>query len=125
LALASAACGAAPADLDELVRRDSLYLTPGALTPHTGGVVRYFPGGEGKVQLEGRLMRGTWEGELTVYHESGRLRYQGVMSGGAPCGAWIEDREDLEGGSLHDILKQDIESMGLYPPCPGESLRDR
>jgi len=42
------------------------------------------------------------------------------LSAGAPCGAWVEDRDAAEGGSIHLMLKQDIESMGLYPECPEE-----
>lgn len=118
LLVGTACADGAPADLDVLVLRDSTYLTPGTLEPFTGRVVRYFPGDGAKVQIEGRLEEGTWEGELTVYHESGRIRYQGRLAAGSPCGAWVENREDEAAESLYRMLKQDIESMGIYPPCP-------
>ena len=79
------------------------------------------PDGWGRAcALEGSLRDGLWEGELTVYHESGRIRYQGRLSRGAPCGAWVENRDDEPAGSLSRELKQEIESMGLYPPCPDD-----
>lgn len=106
------------ANLDTLVLRDSTYLSPVTLEPYSGPVVRYFAGDSGRVQIDGRLEDGTWEGELTVYHRSGRIRYQGRMAAGAPCGAWLENREDAEAGSIYLMLRQDIESMGVYPPCP-------
>lgn len=110
--------GAPPTDLATLVQQDSAYLTPGTLEPFSGAVVRYFPDAPGGVELEGRLEDGTWEGELTVYHRSGRIRYQGSLSRGAACGAWLENRKDEAAGSLYRDLKRDIESMGVYPPCP-------
>jgi hypothetical protein len=119
LLLAGACFQGRPANLDTLVLQDSTYLAPGTREPFTGRVVRYFPGDSGRVQIEGTLRDGTWEGELTVYHRSGRIRYQGRLAGGAPCGAWTENREDAEAGNLYLLLKQDIESMGIYPPCPG------
>lgn len=118
--LALAACLAPrPTDLDTLVRQDSTYLVPETLEPFTGPVIQYFdPAGE-KIKLEGRLEDGIWEGELTVYHESGRIRYQGRLSAGSPCGSWVENREDEPAESIYQMLKQEIESMGLYPECPG------
>jgi hypothetical protein len=100
------------------VLRDSTYLAPGTLEPFSGRVVRHFADAPEKVQIEGTLENGTWEGELTVYHESGRIRYQGRLSAGSPCGAWYENRDDEASGSVYQLLKQDIESMGIYPPCP-------
>jgi len=118
LLLAGACVQGPPTNLDTLVLQDSTYLAPGTLGPFTGRVVRYFPDDSGRVEIEGTLEGGTWEGELTVYHRSGRIRYQGLLAGGAPCGAWVENREDAEAGSVYLLLKQDIESMGIYPPCP-------
>jgi len=118
LLLAAACLPSRPTDLETLVRQDSTYLTPGTLEPFSGPVVRFFEGGEGKVQLEGTLEDGVWEGELTVYHESGRVRYQGRLAHGAPCGAWVENREDEPAEGVYQMLKQEIESMGLYEPCP-------
>ena len=117
--LCLAACSdGPPAELGTLVLRDSTYLAPGTLEPFSGRVVRHFAGAPDKVQIEGTLENGTWEGELTVYHQSGRLRYQGRLSAGAPCGAWVDNRDDEEAGSVYLMLKQDIESMGIYPECP-------
>jgi len=117
--LCIAACSQGPpTELGTLVLRDSTYLAPGTLEPFSGRVVRHFADAPGKIQIEGTLEDGAWEGELTVYHESGRIRYQGRLSAGAPCGAWVENREDEAAGSLYLMLKQDIESMGIYPECP-------
>jgi hypothetical protein len=110
--------GPRTADLDDLILRDSTYLVAETLEPFTGLVVRHFASDPEKVQLEGTLRDGTWEGELTVYHESGRIRYQGRLSAGTPCGAWVENRDDEAPGSVYRELKREIESMGLYPPCP-------
>lgn len=118
--LVAASCSAAPpTELDMLVRRDSTYLAPGTHEPFSGEVVRYFDGEPRRVQIRGTLDEGRWEGELTVYHPSGRVRYQGRLSAGAPCGAWVENREDEAAESVYQELKQEIESMGLYPDCPG------
>ena len=116
--LLRACTSAPPTDLNMLVRGDSTYFAPGTLEPFSGRVVRYFTNAPDKIQIEGTLENGTWEGELTVYHESGRIRYQGVMSRGAPCGAWVENREDEPAESVYQMLKQEIESLGLYPECP-------
>lgn len=117
--LAALSCGGGPpADLGTLVLRDSTYLEPETLEPFSGAVVRYFPGDSAGVQIEGRLDEGVWHGELTVYHPSGRIRYQGRLHRGAPCGAWVENREDEPAGSVYQMLRQEIESMGLYPECP-------
>ena len=86
--------GPRAADLDDLVLRDSTYLVAETLEPFTGRVVRHFASEPDRVQLEGTLREGAWEGELTVYHESGRVRYQGRLSAGTPCGAWVENRDD-------------------------------
>jgi hypothetical protein len=121
LLLIIASClGHGASDLDSLTRRDSTYLSPGTLQPFSGNVVRYFPGERRHAQLEGTLENGVWEGEFTVYHESGRVRYQGRMSKGAPCGAWLDNRDDEAPGSILEELERDIRSMGVYPPCPDE-----
>jgi hypothetical protein len=115
----TASCGPGrTTDLATLVHRDSTYLTPGSLKPFSGRVVRHFDDDPGKVQIEGTLENGVWEGEMTVYHESGRIRYQGRLSRGAPCGTWLENRDDEVTGSVFDELKKDIASMGVYPDCP-------
>jgi antitoxin component YwqK of YwqJK toxin-antitoxin module len=102
--------------LDSLVLRDSLYLDAGTGAPFTGFVARRFE--DGALQLEGRLEDGTWNGELTVWHPGGSVRYQGRLVDGAQCGAWVENRDEGEETSVYEELKREIESMGLYPPCP-------
>ena len=118
LLLAAACAQGPPTDLGTLVQRDSTYLAPATLEPFSGRVVRYFADAPEKVQIEGTLEDGTWEGELTVYHPSGRVRYQGVMYRGAQCGAWVENRDEGPAESVYEMLKQEIESLGLYPECP-------
>ncbi len=106
-------------DLDTLVRADTVYLVPSTREPYSGPVVRRFEDGSGRVQIEGTLENGMWEGEMTVYHESGRIRYQGRLHKGAPCGTWINNRDDQPHGTVLDELERDIASLGVYPPCPG------
>ncbi len=105
-------------DLDTLVRADTVYLDPSTHEPYSGPVARYFHDGKKRVQIEGTLRDGMWEGEMTVYHESGRIRYQGRLSKGAPCGTWLDNRDDKPPGSVFEELQRDIASMGIYPPCP-------
>ena len=120
LALFAAACGTVvgSTDLATLVQQDSTYVAPDTHEPFTGRVYRRFPDEPGRNELEGVLKDGVWDGELTVYHPSGRIRYQGELHRGAPCGVWVENREDEPPGSLYQELKQEIESMGVYDPCP-------
>lgn len=105
-------------DLDTLIRADTVYLDPNTHEPYSGPVKRYFHDGKKRVQIEGTLKDGMWEGEMTVYHESGRIRYQGRLSRGAPCGTWLDNRDDESSGSVLEELQRDIASMGIYPPCP-------
>lgn len=113
------ACGGGgERDLSELVLRDSTYHEPSTLEPFTGNVVRRFAEDPGKIQLRGHLQDGTWNGELVVYHPNGRVRYMGTLAEGAKCGAWTENADPDPPESLYKELKQEIESMGLYPPCP-------
>ncbi len=106
-------------DLATLEVRDSLYMDAENDRAWTGPVYRDFPDTTGR-QLEGRLREGRFQGELTVWHRDGRIRYQGRLHRGRPCGAWLENRESEPGGSLYEELVQDIESMGLYPACPDD-----
>jgi hypothetical protein len=108
-------------DLDDLVVRDSLYFAPEAQEPFTGEVVRHFRDEPDKVQLRGQLRDGTWNGELVVYHSNGRIRYQGWLADGAPCGAWTENHDPDPPEDILTELKQEIEAIGLYPPCPDGS----
>lgn len=105
-------------DLDDLIVEDSTYLDPGTMLPYSGRVVRYFRGEERVRQVEATLRDGTWEGELTVYHSSGRVRYQGEMSAGAQCGGWIENENPTEPESVYQAIREDLESLVMYPECP-------
>ena len=105
-------------DLNELVVRDSTYLEPETLQPFTGQVVRVFEDDPDQIQLQGSLRDGVWQGELTVYHPTGRIRYQGELTEGTQCGAWTENMDPEPPEDVLSELKQEIESMGLYPPCP-------
>jgi len=118
LCLASGCANRPPRDVDDLVVRDSLYFEPGAQEPFTGDVVRHFRDEPDKVQVKGRLEDGTWNGEILVYHPNGRIRYQGWLADGAPCGPWTENRDSAPPVDILAELKQEIEAMGLYPPCP-------
>ena len=107
-------------DLTELVLQDSTYLTPEELTPYTGDVFKYFPDQKAKIQLRGHMRDGMWNGEITVYHPNGRMRYLGELANGVKCGVWTENMDPDPPGSLYKELKQEIESMGIYPPCPDD-----
>lgn len=110
--------GPEPVDLDVLVIRDSLYVEPGSGMPYTGPVFRDFPdGGEGP-QLEGALREGEWHGEIRVYHPNGRIRYLGSFDMGSMCGPWTENADSTAGQSVYEELLDEIESLGMYPPCP-------
>ncbi len=98
--------------------RDSTYFDPLTDAPFSGRVFHDFGGAEGGRQLEATLAEGTWEGELVVYHPTGRIRYQGEMSDGARCGAWIENENPAEPGTLHQAIREDLESLVIYPECP-------
>lgn len=119
VALAFSACGRMPArGIGELVVQDSTYLDPETLLPYSGRVFRNFPGEAGGTQLEATLRDGTWEGDFTIYHETGRIRYEGEMSGGSQCGAWIENESAVEPESAYEAIKEDLESLVIYPDCP-------
>jgi hypothetical protein len=113
-----AGCGAsARRDVSELMIEDSLYVSTDTGLPYTGTVFRTFPDQPENVQLEGALFDGTWDGELTVYHANGRIRYMGSFTEGDRCGPWTENLDSLPPVNLYDELVRDIESMGIYPPC--------
>lgn len=119
LAVGSAGCGSPESvSLETLVIRDSLYVSPGTGAPFTGPVHRLFPGEEGRVELVGRLEEGVWNGELTVHHSEGGIRYQGRLVDGTPCGAWVANRGGGEEGTLYEELVREIESLAVYPACP-------
>lgn len=117
--LSLAACARTPPrEITELVVQDSTYLDPETMLPYSGPVFRNFPGEDGGTQLDATLRDGTWAGEFTIYHETGRIRYEGEMSGGAQCGAWIENENSVEPESAYEAIKEDLESLVIYPDCP-------
>lgn len=106
-------------DLGELVVRDSVYLDPETLGPYSGAVFRVFaPEDGGGVQLRATLRDGAWEGEMTIYHSTGRIRQQGETAGGVKCGGWIENERSDVPESLYEEIKADLESLVMYAPCP-------
>jgi hypothetical protein len=112
------ACGGPePMDLNALVVRDSLYVEPESGVPYTGPVFRDFPDAEG-VQIEGALREGEWDGEIRVYHPNGRIRYMGSFDMGSMCGPWTENADSARNESVYEDLVDEIESLGMYPPCP-------
>ena len=74
----------------------------------------------GGPRLEARLEAGTWEGEFTLFHPTGRIRYQGRMSAGAQCGGWVENENPDVPGSLLQEVTEELESLVIYPECPEE-----
>lgn len=109
-----------PTDLSALTVVDSLYVSPETLEPFTGPIVRYFESDLEKVQLEGALRRGAFDGELVVYHPNGRVRYMGSFREGERCGPWTENADSTATGSVYEDLMREVETLGLYPPCEGE-----
>lgn len=113
------ACGRPePRDLSTLAVRDSLYVDPGSGVPFTGPVYRPFAGDPDRVQVAGVLLDGAWDGEFRVFHVNGRVRYMGSFDAGSRCGAWTENADSLENVTVYEALLDEIESLGIYPPCP-------
>ena len=110
----------APRDLSTLVVQDSLYLEPETREPYSGPVFRHFADTPGEVQLEGRLREGTWDGEMRVYHPNGAIRYMGSFHHGSRCGPWTENADSVRNRSIYEELVDEIESLGVYPPCPDD-----
>lgn len=107
-------------DLGELMVRDSVYLDPETLVPYSGPVFRVFaPEDGGGVRLRATLRDGAWEGEMAIYHSTGRIRQQGETADGAKCGGWIENERPDAPESLYEEIKADLESLVMYAPCPG------
>ncbi len=105
-------------NLDELVVQDSTYYDPATQEPYTGPVFKRFDTDPSVVQLRARLEHGTFTGELTVYHASGRVRFQGQMVEGRQCGGWLENEDDSEAESEVEAVKRELESIVIYPACP-------
>ena len=97
---------------------DSTYVHPETLVPYTGRVFRMFETDPEARQIQGELVNGIWDGELTVYHENGRIRYSGSFANGERCGPWLENRDAEPPADIYSEFKRDIESMGLYSECP-------
>jgi hypothetical protein len=120
LVLMTSACDGLPArarELSELTVVDSLYLDRETNLPYSGPVFRRFPNDATAVQLKGALLDGSWEGELTVYHPNGRIRYLGNFEAGKRCGPWTENADSVGVTDMYEELVSVVESMGLYPPC--------
>ena len=107
-----------PRDLDELFVQDSTYYAPETMEPFQGVVYRSFPDDPDRIQLEATMKDGTWNGELTIYHETGRIHMQGELVDGVQCGGWVENEDENPPASLYEELKQDLESLVMYPECP-------
>ncbi len=117
LALISA-CSAPARDIEQLVLQDSTYFVEETMEPFSGRVFKSFAEDPGTVQLTGFLRDGLWNGELTVYFSSGRIRYQGELVDGERCGAWYEDRNEETPEDIYGQLLEEIESLAMFPPCP-------
>ncbi len=115
--LLGACVASAPRDLSELVVEDSLYLDASTGLPYSGPVFRPFADDSFRIQLEGELLNGTWDGELLVYHANGRVRYMGSFAKGERCGPWTENADSVAPANLYEDFVREVESMGLYPPC--------
>ncbi len=107
--------------LDELRVVDSVYVDPETDRPYTGRIERRFEADSTSVQIAARLRDGVWDGEMTVYHPNGRIRYMGSFRGGDRCGPWIENADSVSDLGAFEDLVREIESMGLYPPCDDAS----
>lgn len=107
-------------ELRELVVRDSTYFALETMEPYTGRVYSTFLEYPDRVQIEGELLDGTWNGALRVYHPDGRIRYEGRLEGGVRCGAWTENTDPRPPANPYEELVTEIESLGLYPPCSDE-----
>lgn len=116
-----AGCEAPPRDLAELTVVDSVYVSPESGEPWSGSIVRYFDDEPESVQIEGELLEGSWHGEMVVYHPNGRIRYMGSFDRGQRCGPWTENADSTDLGSVYEALLREVETMGMYPPCEGES----
>lgn len=117
LCFAAACTGPAPRDLVDLQSRDSVYVEPTTGLAYSGPVYRTFASDPSKVEVEGELLNGIWDGELIVYHPNGRIRYMGSFVGGVRCGPWTENADSVPPVSVYAELFREIESMGVYPPC--------
>jgi hypothetical protein len=121
LVTALAGCEQPPRELTDLRVVDSLYMDPATGDLWTGAIVRHFEDEPEMVQIEGELLEGSWHGDLTVYHPNGRIRYMGSFNRGERCGAWTENADSTDLGSVYEALMREVETMGLYPPCDGAS----
>lgn len=117
-------CETPPRELSELTVVDSLYVDQESGAPWSGPVIRYFEDDPEVVQLEGTLLDGAWHDELVVYHLNGRVRYMGSFNRGDRCGAWTENADSTELGSVYEALLREVETIGMYPPCEGGTEND-
>lgn len=68
--------------------------------------------------MEALLEDGAWEGEFTLYHSTGRIRLQGLMSRGTQCGGWVENENPEPPTSMLAEVIEDLESLVIYEACP-------
>ncbi len=87
------------------------------MEPYSGRVFRPFDDDPTAIRLSGSLKDGRWNGELTVYHPTGHIRYQGELMAGERCGAWLENRDEDPPGDVLAQVMEEIESLAMYPPC--------
>lgn len=104
-------------DLGSLTVADSLYRDAATGEPWSGPVYRPFAEDSTRVQIQGTLLDGTWDGEFRVFHLNGRIRYEGSFANGERCGPWTENADSVSLGSVYEELERMVESMGIYPPC--------
>ena len=119
--LAGACRAEVPRALDELTVVDSVYIDAGSGVPFTGRVERVFEGDTTRVQIEGALLDGVWDGEMIVYHPNGRVRYMGSFAVGERCGPWVENADSTPTANAYEDLVREVETLGLYPACDGST----
>jgi len=120
--LASASCaGDAPRDLNELAVVDSVYVDRDTGAPWSGPVERGFEDDTTRLQIEGVLRGGVWDGEMIVYHPNGRVRYMGSFALGERCGPWVENADSTPTANAYEDLVREVETLALYPPCDDSS----
>ncbi len=92
-------------DLDQLVQRDGVYLSPRTLEPYSGPVVARW--NAATIKERGTLRNGRWDGDHETYYENGQLEaretYQnGVLEG--PFEAYFRKGTVSDKGSYHNGL---------------------
>lgn len=99
-------------------KRAAVLVRAGTLALGTGGC-----GEERRAPLDSLVLRDSlyveggsgepYTGRVFRSFEDGTPQLEGRLEGGR-----VENREEGEEASVYEELKREIESMGLYPPCP-------